>query len=176
MKYPSVKILLTVFCVSIFSPKVCRADEVNDLIQTILEVSPQERAKTTKYKTVKPKVNNSKKSIVPDLRIPDNQVLDASIKFPNEFAGKYVYGPVSFRGIMEMEGEQGIMFNGKNNRMFTLYTRDPNIIAYFSKLKWKTPFTIPRECPLRILSKEFFTYIVRMPYDKSNEAYKILDQ
>lgn len=169
--------LIAAVCVLIVSPHKVLAEEVDDLIQTILEASPVQRSKAAKYPVAKKRnTSTGKKSLVPDLKIPDSQVLDASTKFPNDFVGKYVYGPVIFKGTVDMEGERAIMFDGKNRRMFTLYTQDPKVIAYFDNLKWKTPFVIPRECPLRILNKELFTYAVRMPYDQSNEAYKILGQ
>jgi len=169
-------VLLSLFAYRLTSVDL-HADEVDDLIQRILEVSPTQRAAVKKHKPPQakkaqtPKSPVKKKTIVPDLGIPESQLLDAAAKFPKDFRGKYIYGRVVFRGVStEYAGERAIFLFAKNGRSFDLYTKDEALIAFFSSLPWKTEFDIPRECPLRIVDKGWFTYVVRMPYDTSNST------
>jgi hypothetical protein len=159
-----------------------RADEVNDLIETILEASPQERAKVAKYQaaSTKKKAPPKKKTttaeskpLVPDLGIPDDQVFDASAKFPKNIIGKYIYGPVTLKSIFGQNGEAEIHITSKNMRSFSLYTRDPDVVAAFNG-GWGAKYTIPRTCPLRIVGiKGPGLYSVRMAYDPDNTAYTL---
>ena len=161
--------------------------QVDDLIEKILQISPAERAAAQRYaapRKTKPqtakkdrssksaKPQGREKTSVPDLGIPDSQVMDAAAKFPKDFRGKFIYGRVVFKGVsIEYAGETPIMFEAKNGRGFTLYTKDAALIEFFSSLPWKTEFDIPRECPLRVVDKGWFIYVVRMPYDTSNKTY-----
>jgi len=100
--------------------------------------------------------------------------LDAAAKFPDDIQGKYIYGTVTFKAVRNYEGEPYIQFSSKNRRIFILYTRDPAVLNAFSQLTWGTKFTIPKECPLRLLARDFpGSYVVRLPYDLSNKDYTI---
>jgi hypothetical protein len=159
-----------------------RADEVNDLIETILEASPQERAKVANYQaaSTKKKAPAKKKTttaeskpLVPDLGIPDDQVFDAAAKFPKDIVGKYIYGPVTLKSIFGQNGEAEIHITSKNMRSFSLYTRDPDVVAAFNG-GWGAKYTIPRSCPLRIVGiKMPGMYSVRMAYDPDTTNYTI---
>jgi hypothetical protein len=187
MKINIVKKTIKVACfaaVCFLAPKI-RADEVNDLIGTILQASPNERAKVETYKKSLPKKTNqasSKKAIkdkdptiVPDLGIPENQLLESSAKFPKDIKGLYIYGTVTFKAINNFEGEPCIQFCSKNGRIFLLYTTDSDVLSAFSGYFWGTKFTIPKECPLRLLARDLLpgSYVVRLPYDMSNKDYTI---
>jgi hypothetical protein len=158
------------------------ADEVNDLIETILEASPQERAKVANYQaaSTKKKAPAKKKTttaeskpLVPDLGIPDDQVFDAAAKFPKDIVGKYIYGPVTLKSIFGQNGEAEINLTAKNMRMFALYTTDPDVVAAFNG-GWGAKYTIPRSCPLRIVGiKMPGMYSVRMAYDPDTTNYTI---
>lgn len=161
-----------------------RADDVDNLINTILEVSPAERTKLESYnKSVAKKTKTSAKklepnikaqSLVPNMGIPESQLLDAAAKFPDDIQGKYIYGTVTFKAVRNYEGEPHIQFSSKNRRIFILYTRDPAVLNAFSQMTWGTKFTIPKECPLRLLARDFpGSYVVRLPYDLSNKDYTI---
>ena len=163
-----------------------RADDVNNLIETILESSPAERAKVENYsnrtKTKNRAVTNATKkaaaqkdSLVPSMGIPESELLDASDKFPEDIKGKYIYGTVTFKAVRNYEGEPHIQFSSKNRRIFILYTRDPAVLNAFSRFTWGTKFTIPKECPLRLLSRDLLpgSYVVRLPYDISKKDYTI---
>jgi len=158
------------------------ADEVNDLIETILEASPQERAKVAQYQSASTKKKAPAKKqtpaaqakpLVPDLGIPDDQVFDAAAKFPKDIVGKYIYGPVTLKSIFNQNGEAEISLTAKNMRSFQLYTRDPDVVAAFSG-GWGAKYTIPRSCPLRIVGiKMPGMYSVRLPYDPDTTNYTI---
>jgi hypothetical protein len=156
--------------------------EVNDLINTILQVSPSERTKLESYnkstarKGKKKAAAKSKpQSLVPDMGIPESQLLDAAEKFPKDIQGKYIYGTVTFKALRNYEGEPHIQFSSKNRRIFILYTRDPAVLNTFNQMTWGTKFTIPKECPLRLLARDLLpgSYVVRLPYDISNKDYTI---
>jgi hypothetical protein len=153
-----------------------KKDEVNDLISTILDVSPGERAKLAKYKAahgIKSKSSQGGAAAVPNLGIPESQLLEASSKFPKDFVGKYVYGPVSFKSLSVEGNDACIMFTAKGYRGFKLYTKDPNIIQAFSQFGWGTKFSIPKEFPLRILTKDFTFYVVRLPFDQDTTEHSM---
>ena len=163
-----------------------RADDVNNLIETILESSPAERAKvenynnSTKSKKSKTVANATKKasvqkdSLVPSMGIPESELLDASAKFPKDIQGKYIYGTVTFKAVRQYESEPHIQFSSKNGRIFLLYTTDREVLNTFSQMTWGTKFTIPKECPLRLLARDLpGMYVVRLPYDMSNKDYTI---
>jgi len=143
-------------------------DEVNDLISTILDVSPTARARASKSAS-KGRVKTSRHSTtgvtIPNIGIPESQLLEASAKFPKDFVGKYVYGRVSFKGITVEGNDACIGFTSKGYRMFNFYTKDPNIIRAFSQFGWGTKFFIPKDCPLQILTKDLTFYVVRLPWD-----------
>ena len=162
-----------------------RADEVNDLIETILEASPKERAKVASYQaaSTKKKAPPKKKTttaeskpVVPDLGIPDDQVFDAAAKFPKDIVGKYIYGPVTLKSIFGQNGEAEIGLTAKNMRMFALYTSDPDVVAAFNG-GWGAKYMIPRSCPLRIVGiKGPGLYSVRMAYDSDTTAYTMQEE
>ena len=176
-----VPLVLAISAVTLFANEA----EVNDLINTILEVSPAERAKLESYnKSVakkpkkipkKPEPKSKAQSLVPDMGISESQLLDGAAKFPEDIQGKYIYGTVTFKALRNYEGEPYIQFSSKNRRIFILYTRDPAVLNAFSQLTWGTKFTIPKECPLRLLSRDLLpgSYVVRLPYDMSNKDYTI---
>jgi hypothetical protein len=162
------------------------ADEVNDLIETILEASPQERAKVANYQSAntKKKAPAKKKTtpaaeskpVVPDLGIPDDQVFDAAAKFPKDIVGKYIYGPVTLKSIFGQNGEAEIHITSKNMRSFLLYTSDPDVVAAFNG-GWGAKYMIPRSCPLRIVGiKGPGMYSVRMAYDPDTTGYTIQEE
>ena len=151
-----------------------KKDEVNDLISTILDVSPTARAKASKYTAKsrsKPSRRTSRGATVPNLGIPESQLLEASAKFPKDFVGKYVYGRVSFKGITQEGNDACIGFTAKGYRMFNFYTKDPKIIQAFSQFTWGTKFYIPKDCPLKILTKDLAFYVVRMPWDQDKTEH-----
>jgi hypothetical protein len=154
--------------------KTVKADEIQDLIGTVIDASPTEKANATRITKKMPKSKSStssKGATIPNLGIPEDQLLEASSKFPKDFVGKYVYGTIEFRGVSELEDEPGIMFDALNGRSFTLWTKDPAVIDRFKSMPWKTKLTIPKECPLRILSKGLFTYMLRMPFDQGTDDH-----
>lgn len=179
LKMAIVPLILAISTLTLFANEA----EVNDLINTILQVSPAERTKLESYnKSVakKPKTSSKKlepkskaQSLVPDMGIPESQLLDAAAKFPEDIQGKYIYGTVTFKAVRNITGEPHVQFASKNGRIFILYTRDSSVLNAFSQLSWGTKFTIPKECPLRLLSRDLLpgSYIVRMPYDASNKSY-----
>jgi hypothetical protein len=154
--------------------RTANADEMQDLISTVIDASPAEKAKAVQFtkKTTKSKSSTtSKGTSIPNLGIPEDQLLEASSKFPKDYVGKYVYGAVEFRGVSEIEEEPGVMFNALNGRSFTLWTKDQAVLDRFKAMPWKTKLTIPKECPLRILSKGLFTYMLRMPFDQGTDDH-----
>lgn len=153
-----------------------KKDQVNDLISTILAVSPNERAKAARFKsarTTKSKNTQTAQSSVPNLGIPENQLLNVDEKFPKDYVGKYVYGRVSFKSIRQEGNDAAIMFTAKGYRGFQFYTKDPYIINAFSQFTWGTKFDIPKECPLRILTKDFTFYVVRLPFDQDTTEHSM---
>jgi len=193
MKYPRFFFRLPLAIALFLLPALrlqANEEKVNNLIATILEASPQERAKFESYKKTLPKRSprqatapssttkqtpQASSSLVPNMGVPESEVLDASAKFPKDIRGKYVWGTVTFKALRNYEGEPFILFTSKNGRMFSLYTRDPAVLQTFSQLSWGTKFTIPRDCPLRLLARDLLpgTYVVRMPYDSSNRDHTI---
>lgn len=154
-------------------------DDVNDLISTILDVSPAARSKASKFTAKsrsKPSRRTARGSAVPNIGIPESQLLEASSKFPKDFVGKYIYGRVSFKSL-DFEGNDAcIMFTSKGYRGFRFYTKDPNIIRAFSQFTWGTKFFIPKDCPLKILTKDLTFYVVRLPWDpdKTEHSFREL--
>jgi len=167
------------------SPSKVLADDVNDLIGTILESSPKERAKVASYQSANTKKKApakkqataaQSKPVVPDLGIPDDQVFDAAAKFPKDIVGKYIYGPVTLKGIYGQNGEAEIHITSKNMRSFLLYTSDPDVVAAFDG-GWGAKYMIPRSCPLRIVGiKGPGMYPVRMAYDSDSTGYTIQEE
>jgi hypothetical protein len=154
--------------------KTAKADEMQDLISIVIDASPAEKAKAaqfTKKKTKSKFSASSKGTSIPNLGIPEDQLLEASSKFPKDYVGKYVYGALEFRGVSEIEEEPGVMFNALNGRSFTLWTKDQAVLDRFKAMPWKTKLIIPKECPLRILSKGLFTYMLRMPFDQGTDDH-----
>lgn len=154
-----------------------RADEVNDLIETILEASPKQRAAVSSYKKVKPKSASSKprKAAVPNMGIPESKLLEVGSKFPKNAEGFYVYGPVTLKTMrLEETGEPCLPLWSRNGRRFLLYTRDPQVLAAFSG-GWGSRYVIPRECPLKIVAKDVLpgTYAVRLPFDRDTRNYTL---
>jgi hypothetical protein len=184
LKMACAPLILGISTLAIFASEA----EVNNLINTILQLSPAERAKLESYNksaAKKPKKSAKKseatsktQSIVPDMEIPESQLLDAAAKFPEDIRGKYIYGTVTFKALRNFEGEPHIQFSSKNRRIFILYTRDSAVLNAFSQLTWGTKFTIPKECPLRLLSRDLLpgAYVVRLPYDMSNKDYTIAEK
>ncbi len=161
------------------NPSQIRADDVNDLIGTILDASPKEKAKAAKFKTSKAKSSSSKtKSGIPDMRIPESEVFDVAAKLPPDSIGKYVYGKVTLKTVSRTEtGEWSMPLFAKNGRKFTLYTADPIVANAFSD-GWGAQYFIHRECPLRIIAKDVMPgwYVVRLPFDNSSKNYTAQEQ
>ena len=112
------------------NPSQIRADDVNDLIGTILDASPTQKKQAAKFKKAKaaPKV--------PDMGIPKDQIFDVSAKFPNDMVGKYVDGYLTQKSMeAKPSGEVGIHFVSKNGRHYFLYTREPGIISAFTTVR-----------------------------------------
>ena len=146
-----------------------RADEINDLMGTIIKASPQESAKMQKFAS-KHKVSSSKSSNNTtgySVTFPEDQLLEVSSKFPKEFIGKYVYGgPLTYKGIFDDNGSPCITFTAKNNRRFYFYTKDPLVLQLFQRTEEGTQFDLAKDMCLKIVSKfGLFTYILKMPYD-----------
>jgi len=175
-------ILFSVIVV-IMTVAALRADETADLMQTILQASPTERAKaqratasTHKSASNKKSTSSNNSSLVPNLGIPESQLLEVNSKFPKDFVGKYVYGPVSFKHISQEGEDVCIGFTAKGYRMFNLYTKDPEVIQVFSQCGWGTKFTIPKDCPLKILTKDIMFYVVRLPFDDDTTTHSLGEQ
>jgi hypothetical protein len=144
---------------------------VNNLISTVLASSASERAKLTKFKSENPnkvKLSKNNSSNVPSIQIPDSDVLEVSSKFPKDYLGKYVYGEVT-KGYGSTMADTGgaalIGFWAKNMRCFYLETKNPEVIAKMDQYPPHTRFVIPRECPLKIVQKCGFNYIVHTPFE-----------
>lgn len=156
-----------------------RADDVNDLIGTILDASPKERASAAKYKPSKTKSTSKKtKSAIPNMGIPDSEVFDVAAKLPPDSIGKYVYGKVTLKTVERTQtGEWSIPLIAKNGRRFNLYTSDPAVANAFNE-GWGAQYFINRDCPLRIIAKDIMPgwYVVRLPFDKSTKNYTIQEQ
>lgn len=148
-----------------------RKDDVNDLIATILDVSPVARKKAAKLSSAGRSRKSEGGALVPNLGIPQSQLLEASAKFPKDFVGKYVYGRVSFKSFTVEGDDACIMFTAAGYRGFRFYTKDPNLIRMFSQLSWGTKFMIPKECPLKILTKDLTFYVVRLPWDQDRTEH-----
>jgi hypothetical protein len=183
MKTTVTKALLLAALIVVIIPAALRADETADLMQTILQASPTERAKAQKVTSSSPrksagakKATSGNSSLVPNMGIPESQLLEVNSKFPKDFVGKYVYGPVSFKSISQEGNDICITFTAKGYRGFNLYTQDPAVIKTFSQCGWGTKFTIPKECPLRILTKELFQYVVRLPFDQDTTTHTLGEQ
>jgi len=152
----------------IANPNHVRADDVDNLIETILDASPTQKKQAAKYKRSK----SSPK--VPDMGIPKDQIFDVSAKFPKDIVGKYVDGYLTQKSMeAKPSGEMGIHFVSKNGRHYWLYTREPGIIAAFQRAGWGAKFTINKDCPLKIVGKDIIpgTYVIRLPFDKSSRNY-----
>ena len=183
MKTPFNKSLILAALLGGLIVPALHADETADLMQTILQASPTERAKAQKVITSSQrksagtkKSSSSNSSLVPNLGIPESQLLEVNSKFPKDFVGKYVYGPVSFKSITREGNDVCIGFTAKGYRMFNLYTKDPDVIQTFSQCGWGTKFTIPRDCPLRILTKDLMFYVVRLPFDEDTTTHSLGEQ
>ena len=163
------------------STPAASADEVNDLIETILDASPAARVGAESYASESakrgfPQKTQAKKQTkvgvakpkIPLLQIPEEDLLEASSKFPKNFIGKYIYGPVTLHDFQFYEDDNSALigFTAKNWRGFYLETRDPLIIEKFSRLSRGMQFTIPQEFPLRIVGKPGLSYILNMPFEK----------
>ena len=147
-----------------------QADDVDNLIETILDSSPSARAGAESYAAEAAKSNPPPKTpkkkepktaapkpTIPVLQIPEEDLLEVSAKFPKNIIGKYVYGPVTIDDfqIYEWDDSAFIGFFAKNLRTFYLETRDPLVIEKFSQLKRGMKFIIPKEFPLRVASARF---------------------
>ena len=163
-----------------FAAGPVRADEVNDLIETILDASPKQRAAASSYQKVKSKSTSSKprKAAVPNMGIPESKLLEVGSKFPKKPEGFYVYGPVTLKTVRREEtGELCLPLWSRNGRLFLLYTRDPQVLAAFNG-GWGSRYVIPKECPLKIIGKEVIPgwYAVRLPFDKDTRSYTLKEQ
>jgi hypothetical protein len=164
-------ILLTMLVIGV-SPRYLKADETLDLVQTIIQSSPVEKSRASKFKASSPKASANSSS-VPNMGIPENQLLNVDEKFPKDYVGKYVYGRVSFKDISERGGDVRIGFTAKGYRMFSFYTKDPGTIRAFSQCGWGTKFNIPKECPLKIVGKDFTFYVLRLPFDQDTTTHSM---
>ena len=154
------------------------ADEMNDLMSTVMQASPEVKAKAQAYQRSSKKAFSSAKAPgvgkvatgVPNMQISDSEVLDVSAKFPKDYIGKYVYGTVYFGNNMTFPGEDvtSISFYAKNLRGFLLETKDEKVIQKLLTYQHGDKFFIPRECPLKIAQKCGFNYIVHLPFEAMN--------
>jgi hypothetical protein len=152
----------------------CYADDVNDLIETILDSSPKQRAYASKFKNSEGQKSKEKtKSTVPNMGVPESQLLEVNSKFPKDAIGKFVYGPVSFKQITQEGDDTKIGFTAKGYRMLNFYTKDPDLIRAFSNVGWGTKFNIPKECPLKIIGKDLMFYVVRLPFDPDRTTHSL---
>jgi hypothetical protein len=153
------------------------ADEMNDLISTVMQASPEVKAKAQAYVRPSKKASPSTKAPsagknltgVPNMQIPDGEVLEVASKFPKDYVGKYVYGPVTF-GNMDDPDSTGvaiIRFWSKNMRCYAFKTGNPAIIQTFHGFQYGSKFMIPRDCPLQIFDKAGFNYLLKLPFDQS---------
>jgi hypothetical protein len=163
-------------------------EKVSNLIETILDASPQARAKADSYAAKTSNLANSNKSYqgnskkqtpsnsngqktdsppasIPVLEIASQDLLEVTSKFPKNYIGMYVYGPVTFRGLYDTEDGVMIGFDAKNWRGFWLYTNDSKIISKFTNFRWGMKFSIPKNFPLKIVEKKGPNYILRLPFE-----------
>jgi hypothetical protein len=165
---------LVIALVSAAPLSLLHADEMNDLISTVMQASPEVKARARSYEgsskrsPVSAKATvDEKRSSVPNMQIPDSEVLEVSSKFPRNYIGKYVYGVVSAGagGEIDASGPALIGFWAANKRGFYLETMDQGVIKKLNQYKYGTKFVIPRECPLKIVQKCGFNYIVHLPFE-----------
>jgi hypothetical protein len=156
-----------------------QADDVDNLIETILDSSPSARAGAESYAAQAAKRNSTPKTLkknapktadpkptIPVLQIPEEDLLEVGAKFPKNIIGKYVYGPVTIDDfqIYEWDDSAFIGFFAKNLRTFYFETRDPLVIEKLSHLRRGMKFFIPKEFPLRVDVAGFFTrYGLHLP-------------
>ena len=164
--------ILSIALASTASLTQLHADDMNDLISTVIQASPDVKVKAQAYQRYNKKASPSANSSVgvPNMQIPDSEVLEVASKFPRDYVGKYVYGTVTFGDLSDFGPEVGytIGFWAQNKRPFYLNTKDPNIAENFRKFSYGTKFEIPRACPLRIVKKAAFNYIVQLPFEANN--------
>jgi hypothetical protein len=104
-----------------------RADDVNNLIEFVLDSSPQEQSKLAEYNKSSPKKANKSaqktsakgnaKPAAPTLETPENLLFDAAAKLPNDIKGNYIYGTVTFKAVRQLGEEPYIQFGSKNGRI-----------------------------------------------------------
>lgn len=167
--------IMAIVLVCVAPLNLLHADEMNDLMSTVMQASPEVKAKAHAYDRSAKKSSSSVKSSsagknsagVPNMQIPDSEVLEASSKFPKDYIGKYVYGTVYFGNNMTFPGEDvtSISFYAKNLRGFLLETKDEKVIQKLLTYQHGDKFFIPRECPLKIHEKAGINYFVRLPFE-----------
>jgi len=166
MRSKTSKTMILALCAGILAPAFLHADEAGDLINKILQSSPSESAKAASYKSRARAAKKSNSIPANSIGIPESQLVEATSKFVGDVNGKYVYGPVTLKGIKVMMGEPCVELTASNNRIFLLYTRDSAVIEAFNS-DWGTRYMIPKNFPLRVVGKPFpGMYSVRMPYDE----------
>ena len=166
---------LSIAFICAVSSSLLHADEMNDLMSTVIQASPEVKAKAQTYQhSSKSRSSFSKRSSdkgkppgVPDLKIPDSEVLEVASKFPKDYIGKYVYGVVTAgHGGEIVAGNPALLgFWAANKRCFYLETMDQGVIDKLNQYPYGTKFVIPRECPLKIVQKCAFNYIVHLPFE-----------
>ena len=173
-------IVFTLLISTLVVPTNGICEEVNDLIETILESSPKQRANVSSYKKVQSAGggNRPRRATVPNMGIPASKLLEVGAKFPKNTEGFYVYGPVTLKTVRREEtGELCLPLWSRNGRLFLLYTRDPQVLAAFNG-GWGSRYVIPKECPLKIIGKEVIPgwYAVRLPFDKDMRNYTLKEK
>ena len=155
------------------------ADEMNDLITTVMQASPEVRTKaqsshssSRKSSPVSASSVGKKTTSEINMQIPDSESLEVSSRFPRNYIGKYVYGPVTAGCGGDIFGGNPALigFWAKNMRCFYLETMDQGIIQKLNKYPYGTKFIIPRECPLKIVQKCGFNYILHLPFETPSTA------
>lgn len=149
-----------------------RADDVNNLIETILEASPETKARVTTHiktnnKPLKENKETKKKDDVPDLHIPEDLKFEASSKLPKDCRGKYIYGIVKINYISTSDEDFYMTFvSPKNNRGFAFETKNMDVINKLRLYKAGDLLTIPEKFPLEIYNKTFTgAYWLKIPYE-----------
>jgi hypothetical protein len=141
-----------------------RADDVNNLIKTILEASPETKTKLINHTK---NTETKAKDLVPELQIPENLKFEATSKLPKDCRGKYIYGIVKINYISTSDEDFYMTFvSPKNNRGFAFETKNMDVIKKLRLYKVGDLLTIPEKFPLEIYNKTFTgAYWLKIPYE-----------
>jgi hypothetical protein len=152
------------------------SDDVDDLVEVIMQSSPNEKMKADAYfkskiipkkqKDANLKTNTSKTQEIPSVEVPEDQLFDVAAKFPKDIVGKYIYGNVIINYIGSDKDDFYLTFYAKNNRGFVLFVKDPLTINRLLQYKIGDTLVISKKNPLKIYHRTFTAaYWVKLPYE-----------